>query len=292
MYDRFERFHPLILFIYYGGAMILFFLLLHPLFLSIAFFLVLLLHLLRDHGRSLSQWLFFMLTTGLFLFLLNPLFNERGRHVLLTIFQHRFTLEAFIYGGMSALSVMGVIALFVSYNEIMTPNKLLFLFAKWLPQFAVLLMLTLRFIPLMKKRAEDITAIQKSKGIAGADGSLRKRIETGLLFLQALLVFSLEEAIQTADSMNARGYGFRKRSSYEYFVLKKADWIAGLFLVFLFIAIAYGRVNGYGYLTVYPRLENWYLTGMDLEVLIFECLYLSFPLMVNVGRRIRWRILR
>ena len=292
MYDRFERFHPLILFIYYSGAIILFFLLLHPLFLSIAFFLVLLLHLLYDRGRSLRQWLFFMVTTGIFLFLLNPLFNERGRHVLFSIFQHRFTLEAFIYGGMSAFSVMSVIALFVSYNEIMKPNKLLFLFAKLLPQFAVLLMLTLRFIPLMKKRAEDITAIQKSKGITAANGPLSKRMETGMLFLQALLVFSLEEAIQTADSMKARGYGLRKRSSYEYFVFKKSDWIAGLFLVFLFIAIAYGRENGYGYLTVYPHLENWYLTGMDWEILLFECLYLSFPLMVNVGRRIRWRILR
>ncbi|XJZ28833.1 energy-coupling factor transporter transmembrane component T [Bacillota bacterium Lsc_1132] len=291
MIDRFERLHPLITFLYFGGALALFILMLHPLFLSAAFFLILLLHLLKDRGRSLNQWLFFMLTSGLFLFLLNPLFNERGRHVLFVVFQHRFTLEAFVYGGMSAISVMSVIALFVSYNEAMTPNKLLFLFSKFLPQFAVLLMLTLRFIPLMKRRAEEIIAIQSSKGIIAAHGPLRNKLKTGMLFIQALLVYSLEEAIQTADSMKARGYGQGKRSSYEYFSFKKTDWFAGIYLAVLFIVITYGRQNGYGYLTVYPLLEDWRLTGKDAVILVFECLYISFPLVVHIGGSLRWRIL-
>lgn len=292
MADRFQRFHPLVSFIYYGGAAALLVLMLHPIFLSAAFFLILFFHFWEDRGRNLLRWLFFMLTSGFFLLLLNPLFNERGRHVVFIIFQHRFTLESFVYGGISALSIMGIIALFVSYNEVMTPNKILFLFSKFLPQFAVLLMLTLRFIPLMKRRAEEVVSIQNSKGIFAAQGAIRSRLKIGMLFIQALLVHSLEEAIQTADSMKARGYGGKNRTSYEYFYFKRADWLAAVYLLALFSLTAFGRYCGFGYLTVYPLMEDWHLTNKEAIILGFESLYLSFPLMVNIGGMIRWRLSR
>lgn len=289
MTDRFERFHPLTTFIYYGGALTFLILLLHPVFLSSAFFIIIMTHFLKNKGSSLAPWLWFMLTSGFLLLLFNPLFNERGRHVLFIVFQHRFTLEAFIYGGMSALSIMGIIALFVSYNEVMTPNKILFLFSKLLPQFAVLLMLTLRFIPLMKRRTEEIIAIQTSKGVSAVNGPLRKRLAAGLLFIQALLVHSLEEAIQTAESMKARGYGSGTRSAYEYFRFKKKDGLAAFWIVGLIAVISFFRYHGAGYLTVYPRLEGWRLTTDEFYLLVLYCLYFSFPLLVNIGGAIQWR---
>lgn len=290
MVVRFERFHPLLTFIYYAGALALFILMLHPLFLLVAFLLIIFTHIWEDRGRALRRWFFFMLTSGLVIFLLNPVFNERGRHVLFVIYQHRFTIEAFTYGMMSALSIMGIIALFVSYNEVMTPNKIQFLFSKFLPQFAVLLMLTLRFIPLMKRRAEEMVAIQASKGISALHGRLADRLKTGMLYIQVLLVFSLEEAIQTADSMKTRGYGQGKRSVYEHFSFKKKDWFAGVFLVGLFIGLAYGRYLGFGYLQVYPLLESWHLTLTDGFLLFLEFLYMGFPLIVNIGGSVRWHL--
>ena len=82
-----------------------------------------------------------MLTTGLLILLLNPLFNERGRHVLFVFLEHRFTLEGFVYGSMSALSIIGIFMLFVSYNRAMAPNKILFFFPNFCHSLPVLLML-------------------------------------------------------------------------------------------------------------------------------------------------------
>jgi energy-coupling factor transport system permease protein len=231
-----------------------------------------------------------MITTGLLIVILNPLFNERGIHVLFEIGQHRFTLEAVIYGGMSALSIIGVLALFVSYNEIMTPNKLLFLFSKFMPQFAMLLMLTLRFIPLMKRRLAEISVIQMSKGISVTHGKWMGRVKAAMQYIQILLTYSLEEAIQTADSMKARGYGQGNRSSYEYFRFKKMDGLALFYLIVLFLLILNGRFSGYGFLNVYPIMESWQLTKMDIATLIFYLLFLSFPLLTEIGGMFRWRL--
>ena len=290
MSHRFERYHPLVSFLYYTGALSLFILMLHPIFLVAALFMVLLINFRHDRYRRMKRWWIFLFSTFLLMLFLNPLFNERGRHLLFEIHHHRVTLEAISFGGMNALSIICVIAIFISYNIVMTPNKLLYLFSKFLPQFAILLMLTLRFIPLMRRRLEEISTIQRSKGVLLTTGTWKYRVKTGMLYIQTLLTFSLEEAIQTADSMEARGYGTRSRSSYEYFTFRKKDFFVLLFLIILYAVIILGRIRGYGYLTVYPIMESWGLSPLDFQTLIFYLLFLSFPIWIEAGGKFQWRL--
>ncbi|WP_462410571.1 energy-coupling factor transporter transmembrane component T [Neobacillus sp. Marseille-QA0830] len=290
MRNEFKRFHPLVLFSYYVGALALVIIMQHPIFLCLAFLVILAVNYVEDQLKGVSKWVTFMITTGLFILILNPVFNERGQHVLFTVFSHRVTGESALYGGINALLLIGVMALFVSYNEVMAPNKLLYLFSKFLPQFAVLLMLTLRFIPLMRRRVEEISAIQTSKGMSVAHGRWRDKAKTGMLYLQLLLVHSLEEAIQTADSMKARGYGQGSRSTYEYFILKKSDVMALVYLLFLCSVVIYGRISGFGYLTIYPILETLTISATESIILVVYLLFISFPLFVQMGGYIRWRL--
>jgi energy-coupling factor transport system permease protein len=290
MKSRFTTFHPLINFSYYIGSLILFMLFMHPIFLIVGITILIIIHYFEDRFRNLRRWLFFMFLTGLLILVMNPLFNERGRNLLFEVFGHRVTLEAVIYGGMSALSIVGVMALFVSYNENMTPNKLLFLFSRFLPQFAVLLMLTLRFIPLMRRRLEEISAVQTSKGISVHTGSFQERMKKGMLYIQILLTYSLEEAIQTADSMKARGYGQYKRSSYEYFTWKLSDKISLVYLTVLFLFCLYSRYSGAGVFTIYPMMESIGLQIDEQLLLFISMMFISFPLLVNLGDVFRWRI--
>jgi energy-coupling factor transport system permease protein len=290
MENRFERFHPLVAFLFYAGALVLIILMLHPIFLSIGFLVILAVNFVHDRLKGIRSWLLLLISTVLLIMLMNPLFNERGRHVLFELGQHRITLEALVYGGMNAISIIGIIALFVSYNVVMKPNKLLFLFSKFLPQFAILLMLTLRFIPLMKRRLEEISVIQQSKGISVSQGNRKTRAKIGMLYVQTLLTYSLEEAIQTADSMKARGYGQGTRSSYDYFRFRTTDAMAIVYLLASFVGILYGRFSGFGFLTIYPLMESWQLSLMDASTLVFYLLFLSFPLFVEVGAMLRWRL--
>ncbi|MDP4086972.1 MAG: energy-coupling factor transporter transmembrane component T [Bacillota bacterium] len=290
MPNQFERFHPLVTFSFYAGALSLLILMLHPVFLGTAIVVILAINYRQDHLSGVRRWLIFMMTTGLLIVIFNPLFNERGRHVLFEMGQRRFTLEAVTYGGMNALSIIGVLALFISYNEIMTPNKLLFLFSKFMPQFAILLMLTLRFIPLMKRRLAEISVIQMSKGISVTHGKWKGRVKAAMQYIQILLTYSLEEAIQTADSMKARGYGSGIRTSYEYFRFKKMDGLALFYLVMLFLLILNGRFSGYGFLNVYPIMESCQLTKMDTFTLTLFLFFLSFPLLTEIGGVFRCRL--
>jgi energy-coupling factor transport system permease protein len=292
MEARFERFHPFVSFLYYFAAIGLFLLMLHPIFLLAGLMVILFINFQHDRLEGLRRWLYLILISIFFMVILNPLFNERGIHVLFTLFNHRFTLEALVNGGMTAVSVIGVILLFVSYNIVMTPNKLLYLFSRFLPQLALLLMLTLRFIPFMKRRLEEISLIQQSKGFSTKQGNWRQKAKTAMLYVQTLVTFSLEEAIQTADSMKARAYGTGTRSTYEYFKFHWSDFLAILYLIMLGLPALIGRFFGYGFFRVYPIMESWHLTPEDLVTFICYLLFLSFPILVEAGGMFRWRILK
>jgi energy-coupling factor transport system permease protein len=282
--------HPFVLFAYYTGALALMFIMQHPVFLVLALIIIFAINFCEDRMKGLSRWLVMIVTTGILIVVLNPIFNERGSHLLFAVFNHRITLEAVVYGIINSLLIIGVMALFVSYNEVMTPNKLMYLFSKFLPQFAVLLMLTLRFIPLMKRRLAEISAVQSSRGISVAQGSWVDKAKTGILYVQVLLVYSLEEAIQTADSMKARGYGQGKRSTYEYFTFKRSDLYAILYLLISFFLVLFGRYKGYGYFAIYPVMEPVSLSSEEAIILVIYILFLGFPLLVEMGGYIRWRL--
>jgi energy-coupling factor transport system permease protein len=286
----FERFHPFVTFLYYVSSITIFMLCIHPIFLIGGIVLIVCLNWIQDQFRALKNWWFFIVSTGLIIFIMNPLFNERGLHILFTIFDHRVTLEAVIYGAMNALSILGVTMIFVHYNEVMTPNKLLFLFSKTLPKFAVLLMLTLRFIPLMRRRLEEISSIQRSKGLSVGDGTWREKATNGLLYVQVLMTYSLEEAIQTADSMKARGYGKETRSTYNHFLFKRMDFIAAVILVILLFTVGYGRYRGYGQLTIYPVMEKFLISTEEVFFLVMYLIALSFPILIKIGGFLWWRI--
>lgn len=285
----FAQFHPIVTFSYYIGALALLMILFHPILLIGALVCIIMIHFVQDRCKSLQRWFFFLIISGMFIALLNPIFIHRGRTVLFEIFQQRITLEATMFGVTTALSLMGVMAIFVSYNEMMTPNKIFYLFSKFLPQFAVLLMVTLRFIPLMRRRLAEIAAVQSSKGISVVEGTFRNRAKSGLLYVQILLAFSLEEAIQTADSMKARGYGSGQRSAYDYFRLKKSDVLAMLFLIFILLFTILGRFGGHGLLTIYPMMESFELSYFDKWIMVGFLVFLGFPIYVELGGVHQWR---
>src|SRR5699024_6868296 len=133
----------------------------------------------------------------------------------------------------------------------------LFVFAKIVPRSAFLIMLSLRFVPLLKARFEEITAVQRMRGMTVMSGTIRERARNGMNMIQTLLTWSLEEAIQTADSMTARGYGNRENSSYIKYKMEARDWFWLALLLILFMISIVGSLLGYGQIVIYPQLGTF-----------------------------------
>ncbi|WP_150265272.1 energy-coupling factor transporter transmembrane component T [Paenibacillus tepidiphilus] len=270
----FGAMHPAVALLYYAGLLLFALLQLHPLFLLTEIFGIVLLTVLQGQVRLLRGVLWF-LPVALSVALLNPLFSHRGTHILFYVWDRQITLEAVLYGLVTMTMLLTVFVLFISYNYNITADKFMHLFAGAAPKTALLTWMAIRFVPLFQRRLREITRIQRVRGIDTGQGGLRKRMKDGMILLKVLVSWSLEEALQTADSMKARGYGVHKRSSYGGYRMDRLDKLVLLWLAACACIPLAGWLAGHGVPEIYPRLkpmewgweEGWMYAGLCLFVL-------------------------
>ncbi len=292
MENGFSGYHPYVQFFYYLciGILIMYFN--HPLFLITGLLLLILVNISHDGGKALKKWTPILFVMSALMIVLNPFLVSRGTNILFYFRGKQVTLEATVYGVTMALVIAAIIIMFVSFNFILNGNRFLFIFSKVLPRTGFLIMLSIRFVPLLKRRLDEINAVQRVRGMSMTIGNLHERARNGLLRIQILLTWSLEEAVQTADSMKVRGYGSGKKSSYIPYKMEKRDWTwLSILLLLLIICIAGGTL-GYGKLVIYPRIGTFHLFPIDWILYFCMIVIFSFPLLEEGREGIRWNYLK
>lgn len=289
MTSGFRALHPITLFLFYGGLLLSGMLLFHPVFLLTGIVLLIILISIQKHAGTIVRMLPLYLLIGIAIVVINPLISHRGRHILFYFMDQPITLESVLYGVTMLLSLTLILLTSLSYNYNVTTDKFMYLFARLVPQSALVVMMALRFVPLLRRRLTQITLVQRTRGISVHEGSLTKRLKDGMTLVKVLLVWSLEEALQSADSMKARGYGTTKRTAYVVHRMDHRDrWLTG-YLSVLIIGIAIGSALGWGRAVIYPRMQSMVFGVQDWILYICFCLYLLIPVIVEGKEWLSWK---
>jgi energy-coupling factor transport system permease protein len=289
MNSGFRCFHPFPCFFYYMGVLILGMIVTHPIYLLTLLLILTGLVALNREFPALIGMLKFFLPISLLYAMINPLFSHRGRHILFYFWDQPVTLESVSYGIYSTVNLLVILILFISFNAVITSSRFLYLFGSLFPKIGLLIIMSMRFVPLSRRRLTEITSVQKMKGIDVGHGSLRSRMTAGMKLLQILLTLCLEDALQTADAMKSKGYGSGPRSRYEEFHMHARDW--GLFgiLLGLFAGCMAFRLLGYGTYRIFPSLGAVSLQGW--ESLSYGCfaLFAAVPVILEFREVWVWR---
>ncbi|MFJ8530279.1 energy-coupling factor transporter transmembrane component T [Bacillus sp. NPDC094106] len=286
----FSSLHPFVNFFYYIGVMILCMLCLHPLFLVGAIMMMVLLNIMQGNSEKIKKMLPSMFVFFVMIIVLNPLLTHRGATTLFRLGDNRITLEACMYGLVMGLSLLAIMFTFTSYNDIISSHKFLYLFSRISPKVALLTMITVRFVPLFIRRLRQITLVQKTKGVQLDSGPIIERIKSGMKLLQVLLVCSLEDALQTADSMQARGFGVTKRSMYIRYRMGRQDWYVITYLVIVLLSCLTFNFCGAGKLSIYPRVESIVFQQYDGILFVLFIMFISLPIIMEGREWIWWRM--
>lgn len=285
----FSNVHPLVGFLYYFIFFVFAFILSHPLYLGMMPVAIFIFILIKDRGNISGKLWGFYLLMAFVIFVMNPLFNPRGRTILFWFMDRPITLEAVFLGLNMGLSILTVMLGFLAYQRVMDNHKSMYLLSFIFPKLALVILMVLRFVPLLLHRIHEICSVQKLKGNLMKSGSLRYRIQGGMQIFAILVTWSLEEACKTADAMKARGYGVGKRSSYFAYRFKKRDahMMAGVLL--FAIPLIMGVVYGYGRPRIYPKLDALSLETWDPIFLFLFVIFLCIPLLEEGREFLKWR---
>lgn len=229
MQTAFQNSHPAVNFLFFVSVIVYGMVFFHPVLLGIAFVSSFAYSLYLCGRKTAKMFVCFLLPTLLFVAGVNTLFAHYGVTALYILPNgNRITLEALVYGLVTGSMVVSVFLWFTCYNRVVTTDKFLYLFGKRLPQAALLVSMTLRFVPLFTRRLHKIRQAQRGIGSAG-----KGRVASAVHCLSILVTWSLENAICTADSMKSRGYGLRGRTSYSRYPKTARDRV--LFFAILFL---------------------------------------------------------
>lgn len=154
--------------------------------------------------------------------LVNPLTYHNGQTVLFVLNGNPVTLEAALYGLAAACMVAAVLLWFRAFSRMMTSDRLMYLLGGLSPRLALLLSLTLRYVPLFHKQVERVRQSQQALGLYKEDNVVDS-FRGGLRIFSVMVTWALENGIITADSMTARGYGLGRRTQFSLFRFTRDD---------------------------------------------------------------------
>ena len=286
----FSDYNPLAVFIYYFCIMLPIMFFQNPLLSIIGILSGVLYYLIRNGIKGIKNiwWIFVLVIVGA---AINPLFMHNGVTVLFVINDSPITLEALLFGLCSGIMIASVIAWFASFNQIMTSDKLLYIFGSVSPKIALILSMTLRYIPLFKQQITKTNNAQKAMGLYKEENLIDK-VRGGIRIFSVMVTWALENGVITADSMTARGYGIGKRSRFAIFKWEKQDYmLLAASLLFTGITCISGFM-GLFKINWYPAIT--YADGGALTIISYTAFTLLclIPDYLQVREETKWKSLQ
>lgn len=265
----------------------------HPVCIGISFVCALLNALALNGKKAVGFTLKFVLPMMVLITVINPLFNHRGATVL-TFFPwgNPLTLESVLYGVASAVLIGSVALWFSCFHKVMTSDKLIYLFGRVAPALSLMLSMALRFVPRFIAQFKEVSRAQRQCFAANKKQSLLRRFRSGLRVLSVMVSWSLENAIDTSDSMKSRGYGLKGRTSFSLFHFRRQDAVLLGWLLAASIALMTLLLGGWLPYRYFPSLKGSFFDEYSMIVYGIYWLMLLTPLFINIGEGIKWKRLR
>lgn len=284
----FKSFHPITALLFFIFSFSVSLVSSNPYFIAICFLTGALYCLKLQGKRCLSYLIKFILPFIILITVFNGFVNHYGITVLFVLKDgNNFTLEALVYGFVSAVKIANMLLWLECFNEIITSEKIIFLFGRLSPRIALILSMVLRFIPLIRSQSEEINKAEK--GIGNSNHiNLFDKFKRALRRISILISWTLEKGIDTSDSMRARGYGLRGRTSYNSYIFSVKDLISTLSFAFSLVMLIISN----------EKLEAFYnpvIIIPEIDLISFLLLFIFFivlliPVVIDIWEEKRWKI--
>ncbi|MCL2840229.1 MAG: energy-coupling factor transporter transmembrane protein EcfT [Defluviitaleaceae bacterium] len=288
--DVFSSFHPLVNILYFAAVIGLAMFFMHPVNLGISM-LCAMVYALYLYGKKALRMGIFMLPMMIVAAGMNPLFNHQGSTILAHLPNgNPLTLESTMFGIAAAVVIVTVIVWFSCFNAVMTSDKLIYLLGRVVPALSLILSMSLRAVPRFRAQIKIVANAQKCIGRDVSRGNVFQRARHGMRILSIMVTWSLENAIETADSMKGRGYGLPKRTAFSIFRFTSRDIYGLIYILICLIAIITGGVFEVYRFRYFPTIRHFYThEGLMVVLFIVHFMLCAFPLIVNVKEDLIWK---
>ena len=290
MKDTFSNMHPFINFIFFAFTIGFTMFIMNPVCIAVSFLCSLATALYLNGKKAVRLSLVYVLPMILLIAVINPVFNHEGVTIL-TYFpwDNPLTLESILYGCAGAVMLASTVLWFSSFNTVITSDKVVFLFGRIMPSLSLVISMALRFVPRFSAQMKLVRSAQHTLGRDINEGTIFRRIRNAVKILSIMITWSLENAIETADSMKSRGHGLKGRTSYSLYKFDNRDIATLLAILTSGVALIVLMIFNVIKFRYYPSVKGELFTLQSVLFYILYTLLMLTPIIINTGEGIKWK---
>ena len=288
--DSFSRFHPVVNFTYFALVIVFSMMLTHPVCQAISLICSIAYAVNLCDTRGVFFCMKYALPMILLTAIINPAFSHAGATILTYLPSgNPLTLESILYGISSGCILGTLLVWFLCFNLVITSDKFVYLFGRIAPSLSLLLSMILRFIPKFKSHLKMVGNAQKCIGRDGGNGNLMNKLKSAIRIFSITVTWSLENSIETADSMKSRGYGLKGRTAFTNYKWEERDKAALIWLFFCGFTVICGQIAGMTKWKYIPIISNLNLDPFTIFVQAVYFFLSLTPVMINIREAKKWK---
>lgn len=288
--DFFGDYHPLVGFLFFLSVIVFSFSTNHPILQIINLLGAIGYLIYLKGGETFKFTLKIMLVTCLIIAIVNPLFNHQGVTIITYLWDgNPLTLESILYGISASIMLLNAVLWFSCYNEVMTSDKFIYLFGRIIPSTSLIFSMVLRFVPNYKLQIKKIEQSQRAIGRGVVGKGFIEKLKNSLKIFSIFLTWALENAIETADSMKARGYGLEGRTAFSIFKISFRDKVALSVLGIIDVLLIYLTFKGKFRIVYYPMIKISIINLISVIGFVLYGVLCFLPIILNIYQEISWR---
>lgn len=217
-----EHLHPLVLVVYMAGVLVLSMLSLEPISIALSLCGACSFGVLTRGWRPMLQFVRWQLVCVGVIAVANFLLSSTGSTELFRIGMRAFYLESLLFGLCMGALLMAVMVWFWDFASLLTSEKVETVFGNRAPTLAIMISMIGRLIPQFVRQGHEIDEVHQ--GCSAASAQRPQPLQAQFRHLSVLAGWTLEDSLETAYAMKARGWGYAPvRTTYKRFVFGRTD---------------------------------------------------------------------
>ena len=280
----FDRYHPAVAFGYFACMLAFSMAAMQPVYLALSLAAALAYSVVLRGMRATLRTALWQMPLILVMAVANPLFSAMGSTELFRIGLRAFYLESLVFGACMGAMLAGVLLWFSNASRVLSSDKVMALFGNAAPTIGLMLSMAMRLVPQFMRRGATVGDVQRACTSAGATG-LREGARSRLRMTSVLMGWGMEDSLETADAMRARGWGAcARRTAYQRRRFRVRDGAALGVLAALAVpnaVLAYVACTQFHFYPTLSTLAVWW-GYVPFAVLAFA------PLALVLGEPSRW----
>lgn len=249
-HTAFDTSHPAVPCGYFALAVLIAMCSMQPVLIGISFTSAFSLCMCVRGARATLSGLRWQLPVLLVIAVFNPLFSASGSTELFRLGTRAVYAESLFYGACMGGLFVSTVLWFQAASAVLTFDKVMVLFGSAAPVVALMLSMCMRLVPRFVRKGGDIARCMR---IVGRGGGLRGRLRMSTV----LMGWSMEDSLETADSMRARGWGaVPRRTTYARYRFTGSDALALACIGALALLAAVCAAAAVSQYAFYPRMSR------------------------------------